>query len=193
MNKPLDLMHANTVLPSQLCVGLYVHLDLKWSQHPFPFSSFKIKTPDQIAIIQSLGLERVRIAPEKSDVQPLAVPTGPSATSAAAPAVVRVAPDMAPVLAAKASRLERLQDHRQRMAACEQQLLASAKVAQSVGKNLFSRPEDVKKDVGKLIDSMADSMLMEADIAIHLMGDRVKGEVAYNHSLNVAVLIERCV
>ena len=188
MNKPLDLMHANTVLPSQLCVGLYVHLDLKWSQHPFPFSSFKIKTPDQIAIIQSLGLERVRIAPEKSDVQPLAVPTGPSATSAAAPAMVRVAPDMAPVLAAKASRLERLQDHRQRMAACEQQLLASAKVAQSVGKNLFSRPEDVKKDVGKLIDSMADSMLMEADIAIHLMGDRVKGEVAYNHSLNVAVL-----
>jgi len=35
---------------------------------------------------------------------------------------------------------------------------------------------------------MADLMLIDADIAIHLMGDRVRGEVAYNHSLNVAVL-----
>jgi hypothetical protein len=74
MNKPLDPQHANTILPSQLCVGLFVHLDLKWSQHPFPFSSFKIKNQDQIATIQSLGLERVRIAPEKSDAQPLAAP-----------------------------------------------------------------------------------------------------------------------
>ncbi|MFM2450709.1 MAG: hypothetical protein RIS44_3159 [Pseudomonadota bacterium] len=188
MNKSLDPLHANTILPSQLCVGLFVHLDLKWSQHPFPFSSFKIKTQDQITTIQSLGLERVRIAPEKSECQPLAVPSGPAPVVAASASAVRPAADMTPVLAAKASRLERLQDHRQRMAACEQQLLASAKVAQSVGKNLLSRPEDVKRDVAKLIDSMADSMLMDADIAIHLMGDRVKGEVAYNHSLNVAVL-----
>jgi putative nucleotidyltransferase with HDIG domain len=186
MNKPLDPMHANTVLPSQLCVGLYVHLDLKWSQHPFPFSSFKIKTADQIATIQSLGLERVRIAPEKSDCQPLAEPLGNAPTAPVS--VPKTTPDLAPVLAAKASRLERLQDHRQRMQACEQQLLASAKVAQSVSKNLLARPEDVKRDVAKLVDSMADSMLMDADIAIHLMGDRVKGEVAYNHSLNVAVL-----
>ena len=74
------------------------------------------------------------------------------------------------------------------MAACEQQLLASAKVAQSVGKNFLSRPEGVKRDVAKLIETMADLMLIDADIAIHLMGDRVRGEVAYNHSLNVAVL-----
>jgi len=188
MNKPLDPQHANTILPSQLCVGLFVHLDLKWSQHPFPFSSFKIKNQDQIATIQSLGLERVRIAPEKSDAQPLAAPTGPSAPSASSNPTAATPHDMRPVLQAKASRLERLQSHHQRMAVCEQQLLASAKVAQSVSKNLFSRPGDVKRDVEKLVDSMVDSMLMDADIAIHLMADRVKGEMAYNHSLNVAVL-----
>ena len=29
--------------PEQLCIGVYVHLDLAWSEHPFTFSSFRIK------------------------------------------------------------------------------------------------------------------------------------------------------
>ncbi|MCC7544841.1 MAG: DUF3391 domain-containing protein, partial [Aquabacterium sp.] len=37
------------ITPEQLCIGLFVHLDLTWTQHPFTFSSFKIKSLDQIA------------------------------------------------------------------------------------------------------------------------------------------------
>ncbi|MES2115492.1 MAG: DUF3391 domain-containing protein, partial [Pseudomonadota bacterium] len=34
--------HAEVSI-EQLRVGLYVHLDLKWFEHPFAFSHFKIK------------------------------------------------------------------------------------------------------------------------------------------------------
>lgn len=57
----------------QLCVGLYIYLDLKWMEHPFAFSHFRIKSDDQIKTIRGLGLTRVRYSPELSEgVQPLA-------------------------------------------------------------------------------------------------------------------------
>jgi len=40
----------------QLCVGLFVPLDLSWFDHDFSRSSFKIKSDEQIAAIRSLGL-----------------------------------------------------------------------------------------------------------------------------------------
>src|SRR5574340_1682630 len=59
------------VAPEQLCAGLYIHLDLKWMDHPFPFSSFKIKNDEQLAAIRQLGLPRIRVEPGKSACKPL--------------------------------------------------------------------------------------------------------------------------
>jgi len=64
------------ITPQQLCIGLHIHLDISWMDHPFTFSSFKIKSLDQIATLQSLGLERIRYSPSKSESEPLAQPTG---------------------------------------------------------------------------------------------------------------------
>jgi hypothetical protein len=64
------------ISPAQLCVGLHVHLDLPWTDHPFTFSSFKIKNLEQIVTLQSLGLTRIRYNRVKSDGQSLAPPKG---------------------------------------------------------------------------------------------------------------------
>ena len=56
-----------------LRVGMYVHLDVGWMSHPFPLSSFKITSPQQLATIRSLGLKRVRWNPQQSDVPPAEV------------------------------------------------------------------------------------------------------------------------
>ena len=56
-----------TVDVRHLRVGLYVYLDLRWFDHPFPLGHFKIKSMDQIQTIQGLGLERVRYSPDLSD------------------------------------------------------------------------------------------------------------------------------
>ena len=50
-----------------LRVGMYIHLDLGWMSHPFPLSSFKIASAQQLATLRSLGLTRVRWSPQQSD------------------------------------------------------------------------------------------------------------------------------
>jgi putative nucleotidyltransferase with HDIG domain len=46
----------------------------------------------------------------------------------------------------------------------------------------------VRQQADELVKSMADSMLMDADIAIRLMADKIGNEDAYFHSLNVTLL-----
>ena len=57
---------VSTIAVRDLRVGMYIHLDGGWLSHPFPLSSFRIASQDQIETIRQLGLERLRWAPEKS-------------------------------------------------------------------------------------------------------------------------------
>ncbi|MFT4675674.1 MAG: putative nucleotidyltransferase with HDIG domain, partial [Reinekea sp.] len=52
---------------AKLRPGIYVELPMSWSQHPFFFSRFKIKTWDEVEQIQALGLDRVPYDQIKSD------------------------------------------------------------------------------------------------------------------------------
>jgi len=53
---------------SALRIGMFVHLNVGWMSHPFPLSSFKLTTQEQIETIRSLGLSRLTWSPERSDV-----------------------------------------------------------------------------------------------------------------------------
>ena len=64
-------MPKNYVKPSQLCVGLYVELDLSWMQHSFMSSSFKIKNEKQLADLKKLKLSKIKYDPSRSDVEPI--------------------------------------------------------------------------------------------------------------------------
>ena len=57
----------NYITLDQLRIGLYVYLDLKWFEHPFAFNNFKIKDEEQIKIIKTLGLKKVRYDPARGD------------------------------------------------------------------------------------------------------------------------------
>lgn len=57
-------------------VGMYVHLDVGWMSHPFPRSSFKITSPQQVATIRALGLKQVHWNPQESDMPPVDVNAG---------------------------------------------------------------------------------------------------------------------
>jgi putative nucleotidyltransferase with HDIG domain len=178
MSSPKDI----TISPDQLCIGMYVHLDLPWTSHPFTFSSFKIKSLDQVAAIQALGIQALRFSPERSDSQPLPASEAPAETSASA-----VPPDNA-ALQVKRERLERMAARQAQVHACERALLSSSRAVKSITQNLFAKPKQAYEEAGELIGGMADSMLVDADLAIQLMADKVGGEDVYIHSLNVAIL-----
>lgn len=179
------------VTPTQLCIGLYVHLDLSWSEHPFAFSSFKIKNVEQINTLRSLGLQRIRYSPSRSDVSLPALDSAQAAEPVAATASTLPLPiSSARPLGVQQKRTgdDRQAAHRARVAECERALVQNARIARSVAQNLRSEPSVVKEEASHLINSMADSMLLDADIAIHLMADRINGEAVYQHALNVSLL-----
>jgi putative nucleotidyltransferase with HDIG domain len=172
------------ISPEQLCIGLYVHLDLPWTEHPFTFSSFKIKSLDQIATLQALGLKSLRFSPERSDGQPLERPTDAPAPP---PAAAHPSQDD-PAYQVKRERLARMAAHQAKVAACERALMSSGRAVKSITQNLFAKPKEAYEEASTLIGGMADSMLVDADVAIQLMADKIGNEDVYYHSLNVAIL-----
>src|ERR1700756_4439880 len=71
---------------SALRIGMFVHLNVGWMSHPFPLSSFKLTSNEQIETIRSLGLARLTWSPERSDVEEPAVETAVAGVAEAAPA-----------------------------------------------------------------------------------------------------------
>ena len=51
---------------SQLRVGMYIQLDVGWLHHPFPTSSFRVASSEQIATLRELGLTEVRYFPKRA-------------------------------------------------------------------------------------------------------------------------------
>ncbi len=180
------------VHPDQLQVGVYIQLDLHWMAHPFSFGSFKIKSIDQIETLKKLGLTKIRYIPNKSDIQPLA-PTSPAMTPTAEPTPIAIHNEVTDpaVLALLAAKRQRQAQHEQRQAqldACEKAFGKAAKTVRSINSQIHI---DAKKTVAaadQLVNQMLDSLLIDDDIAIHLMNGNTLGDETYFHTLNVAVL-----
>lgn len=173
---------SHFILPQQLCVGLYIHLDLSWMDHPFTFSSFKIKTTEQIAQIRAMGLKRIRYSPERSDTPPAPVTREEVAAPPPAP------DEVDPAVLAKRERAAKLREKRAIFSRCEREFMQVGGTLRTINSNLFSRPEWAKEETSALIARMVESLLTDKDVAINLMSDRVGGEEVYFHSLNVTVL-----
>ena len=179
---------SSNITMDQLRIGMYVHLDLKWFQHPFAFSHFKIKTEEQISIIRSLGLATVRYTPELSDAISLpADPLQPEMRQEE-PEQAPVEPDVSPILLAKQAMIERIKQQREAAARIENAFVDTAKTLRDIEKNLLSRPAETIGQATKLVSQIADSILSAPELAIHVMGDKMGGEELYFHSLNVTML-----
>jgi len=169
------------VTMDQLRVGLYIYLDLRWFEHPFTFSQFKIKTEEQIRTIRGLGLSSVRYDPAQSDAAPEARPA-PAAPPPPASDVISQA------LAAKQALIERIKVQREAAARIENAFIDTAKTVREIDKNIFSHPAETVRNAKQLVDQIAESILCAQELAIHVMGDKMGGEDLYFHSLNVTML-----
>ena len=170
----------------QLRVGLYVHLDMKWLDHSFAFSDFKIKSEDQLQEIRRMGLKRVRYSPELSDAHAL-----PSAHPEPAhePEPVTLAPvePTQAMLAKHAMRAQMLKRH-QDAARIEKAFLDTANTIRNIEKLLYNQPAEAVQQATQLITQMADAIFLAPELVIHVMGEEAEGEELYFHSLNVTLL-----
>ena len=169
---------------SELRVGLYVYLDLRWFEHPFALSHFKIKNEEQIRTIRGLGLKRVRYSPDLSDRESPDEPAAPVAP----PAREEVSPIIVQALAAKKVMIERIRVQREAAARIENAFIVTASTIREVEKNILAKPAETIKSANRLVNQISESILSAPELAIYVMGDMAGGEELYFHSLNVTML-----
>ncbi len=66
-----------SITAERLTVGLFIHLDHSWREHPFIRSSFQISSPKDISQIEEHGLTKITYDPEKSTPESLRSLEGP--------------------------------------------------------------------------------------------------------------------
>lgn len=178
-----------TVDTQELEVGMFIHLDLGWMSHPFPLSSFRIATPQQIATIRELGLQRVRWIPSKSDtgVRALAPAALGDAGSTPAPSVPRQAVSESPVQAAARGRREALARQREAAQICETQYVEAGQAWSEAFELVVTKPEQARRDTETLTQALLDKMLVEGEMCIRVL-NTAAGDRAAAHAMNVAVV-----
>jgi HD-GYP domain-containing protein (c-di-GMP phosphodiesterase class II) len=175
---------------SQLRVGMFIQLDVGWMHHPFPVSSFRVASLEQIATLRELGLTEVRYVPKKSDpdlkelvpaawsVPEMVAPVSngldaPSATAAVDHEAVR--------------RRELLEAQNRSLAACNQRFTEATRQYQSLERAASDHPDQARTKGDALVSGCVSELLENGDSVIRLLSEGV-GERNALHPINVMVI-----
>ncbi|GGQ32143.1 HD-GYP domain-containing protein [Shewanella litoralis] len=171
------------VAVEQLEVGTFIRLPISWKDHPFLFSSFKIKNSAQIELIKGLGLKDVFFDPEKSDIEPVT-----SADVQQPPSEEELTALKEQMLSDKTAKIDEQKKLKRDLKKTEQQFERSVAMMRSMVSKVSSRPLNAVSEAKDLISNMTNMLLNSDNLALHLMGDAKNDEHIYHHSLNVAML-----
>lgn len=176
---------TETVDVDELHVGMFIHLDVGWMSHPFPLSSFKITSEDQIRTIQGLGLRSVRWSPDRSD-EPQAPTTAPQPkTKSRAAQPPTSAGD--PLAQARRQRAQRLQDQLAAMHQCEKQFVEACRELRQINELVDAQPAQAHAASRQLTQAVLDKMMVEGDICVRVLPEQ-QIERYTAHAMNVAVV-----
>ena len=168
---------------SALRLGMFIHLEGGWLSHPFPRSSFKITSDDQLVTLRSLGINMLRWCPELSD--PESLPVDDSAATEVAPDAEEPAEAAAPD--ARVAHREALIAQRQALSACERQFNEALRASKLVFDSVDSEPAQARQGAQALTRQIVDKMLGAGDICIRLLSEAA-GDKASAHAVNVSII-----
>lgn len=170
--------------PEQLCIGLYIEIDLPWMDHPFAMNRFKIKNQEQIDTLKRLGLLKIRYDPARSDRAPRALNLDAPVRRDPPPPP---SPEEVAAAAEKKARLERMQKIGQGIEQVERKFIEAATVLRKVTQTMRSRPEEAYEHADGLVTQLVAAAVADGDTQLHAISQSM-GEDTYFHSLNVAIL-----
>ncbi len=180
----------NFIDVGQLRVGLYVHLDLGWMDHPFTLSNFKLQDEEQISKIKKTGLKKLRYDPKRSDCDPLPTPS----TAPDVPVASTIEADVIASVATNdetskiVSKIERLKQLHHAIDESERRFIIVSDIARKATRNILTAPKASIEQATLIVNDMVDTALMEGDVAIHALNGNRSSDTNYQHSLNVTVL-----
>jgi len=172
------------VAVEDLRVGMFVHLDVGWMSHPFPLSSFKISSMEQIEVIRGLGMKQLRWSPERSDPEPGAgEPTDEASSQPATPAERPVDP----AEAARRAEAAWIEHQQAALRVCERQYMEACRDLRKITDRLGAEPQQAREAAEQLSRAMLDKMLVEGDLCVRLLGEPLSDR-ATAHAMNVTVV-----
>lgn len=174
------------VAVQELRVGMFVHLDVGWMAHPFPLSSFKITSPDQILTIQGLGLSEVRWSPDRSDEQ-LEEPAVAVQAGEATSALAKPAPALDPLAEARRLAAAQLAHQQTAQRQCERQYNEACRELRKVNETLPNAPQQARDSAQDLTRAMLDKMLVAGELCLRVL-DEPSGDRHAAHAMNVAIV-----
>ena len=157
---------------SQLRVGMYIQLDVGWMHHPFPTSSFRVASAEQIATLRGLGLTEVRHLPKKSD--PALKELVPAAWSVpemvAPPANGLEAPGVPAAVDTEALRRRQLLEAQNKaLAACNQRFAEATRQYQALERAVSDHPDQARDKGVALVSGCVSELLENGDSVIRLL------------------------
>lgn len=158
---------------------MYIQLELGWLNHPFPTSSFRLSSPEQIRVLCEIGLRSVRYVPAKSTLAPegrveLARETVTEGMDEDADEGEVPATDL---LAQFNARQER----------CNQRFQEATRAYAVVSAGVQAQPLLAREQAERLIRTCVVDLLARGPCAVHLLVDSV-GQRSAVHAVNVMVL-----
>jgi putative nucleotidyltransferase with HDIG domain len=174
-------MPLETVGVERLQLGMKVHLNLPWTDHPFLFSTFKIRNPEQLKMLRSLGVKEIQWDPAKSDSDPL--PEGEASEVEQEDQEV-----ISQLWEKKRAQMSRLKDRQERLQSCETLYRRSVETADRVIKGVLSNTPNAVDGARNLISNIVSSLVDQNELAINMVNVQGKHKSANHHSINVAVL-----
>lgn len=169
---------ASTIAVEELRVGMFIQLDGGWLSHPFPLSNFRIASAEQIRTLRGLGLQRVRWAPEKSDLPEDPEPAGVDPLPGPRPGRGEHGRDEL--------RQRQLAAQRDAVQLCERQHAEAALAWRQAAEAVGARPQEAARTAQQLTRAILDKMLGSQDIGIRLVSGGA--DRAASHALNVGVI-----
>lgn len=194
---------------------MFIHLDLGWMAHPFPLSSFKLSSPEQIATVHALGVKQVRWSPGKSDFQASAAAihgdsaegnshhesraiSGENSDAAhhaaksssgihASSTSHKSAPDLSLEERAKKHYRDELRVQRDALNLCEKQYAEASLAYRELVDLASHQPGDSREQAQALTKALLDKMLGDSDLNIRLLGEG-SGDRTTAHALNVSII-----
>lgn len=176
----MDLSKENSLLLSthELRIGMYVHIELGWMDHPFALNKFRIANDKQLQDIQSLQLKQIRVFPSKSDeglfnsslLDALSITSQPQE-------IDHSNQDNGLILALQRASLAR----------CDKSFSEASAQWQKVMANVDANPLEARITCNSMMKAFVHETAHEQDTHIRLLSE-IAGESFVLHALNVTVI-----
>lgn len=174
---------------SQLVVGLFVWLDVKWDEHPFLSSRLMVKTQKDLVIIQALDTQgRLYYYPEKSTVVPGPVVQAPvEAPDEAALHAQEKAVLVQELQLLEKAKMDKLRLQKDAAARADRAWENAARATREALLNLPRSPKVAGEQLAQLSRETASIVTSGQEILLHLLGEK-KDQGPQFHALNTMTL-----